>query len=681
MKKMIKLGLFAGIIAFGCASAVASDSYATFPGQNGAIVLSSTRETPHDYEIFSMNPDGSNPIRISNHAGNDYAPVWSPDGTKIVFYTYGRNANYNEIFTMNPDGTNQVNLTPGQVSVTPSWSPDGTKIVYASQTAGNLDIFVMNADGSSQTRLTTATGSDIWPVWSPDGTKIAFRSARDGKNEVYIMDANGSNQTRLTNNGVGIHSADPDFSPDGTKLLFTSNMSGNYQLYTMDLNGSNMQQVGVLPTPHNTYSPFARWSPDGTKILFSSYAGMAGGSPFYRAYVMNANGSNLTAVTESDQSSDSGPSWQPLSYTYTPTVPATAPSLLTFTSLGALPSANNEPSRLGKRISDLLVYNNKIYPAFGDATDNYGPVDLELYDLSTRIYTGPLLTLQTESLSPFKALSSGIYAPTYDPIGAGPAGYARSNDNGASWVTNLPITGRHLLDIQEYNGDLFAAGAQGSAGIIWRSTDDGATWSVSLSQTSPYSTNVRFYWMLEMNGLLYAQASIPDSPVQVFNGTSWSAATTNPVSYYWQRPILFKNKIISQLNGMSSYDGTTVSVVSNFSGIVRDFYVDGDYLYVLRDNNSVVRTTDLLSWESLGSVPTGAYSLAIYNDRLYIGAYGALIYESSLISTALASQSANNGILAPTGVNSYHTLALAAVTIIAAVISLITVIEHRRRIV
>jgi Tol biopolymer transport system component len=158
-------------------------------------------------EIYVMNADGTAVTRLTNLAGNDRDPKWSPDGTKIMFEQGAFAAT--EIYVMNSDGTNLVNLTNNPaVERTPDWSPDGTKIAFASNRDGNHEIYVMNANGSGQTRLTNSAFADDHPVWSPDGAKIAFESNRDGNYEIYVMDPDGSGQTRLTN------SAGDDTQPD-----------------------------------------------------------------------------------------------------------------------------------------------------------------------------------------------------------------------------------------------------------------------------------------------------------------------------------------------------------------------------------------------------------------------------------------------------------------------------------
>src|SRR5262245_43609251 len=124
----MRVPLFSLVLVLGALS-LAGSARATFPGQNGKIALSGN--ATGDYEIYSINPDGTGLTDISNAPGfNDFWPAWSPDGRQIAF----------------------VSVPPG----------------------GNFDIYVMNADGSGRHRLTDNPATDNFPSWSPDGTKVVF---------------------------------------------------------------------------------------------------------------------------------------------------------------------------------------------------------------------------------------------------------------------------------------------------------------------------------------------------------------------------------------------------------------------------------------------------------------------------------------------------------------------------
>jgi TolB protein len=230
---------------------------------DGSKIVFYSRRDGND-EIYVMNADGTNQTRLTTDPAVDIDPTWSPDGTKIAFTSW-RDGNY-EIYVMNADGTNQTRLTTDPAGERlPAWSPDGTKIAFISNRAGNnIDIYVMNADGTNQTRLTTDPAWDVSPTWSPDGTKIAFTSWRDGNGEIYVMNADGTNQTRLTTDPAW--DVSPAWSPDGSKIVFHSNRDGNDEIYVMNADGTG--QTRLTNNPANDALP--AWSPDGTKIAFSS---------------------------------------------------------------------------------------------------------------------------------------------------------------------------------------------------------------------------------------------------------------------------------------------------------------------------------------------------------------------------------------------------------------------------
>lgn len=265
-----------------------------FPGANGRIYFVSDKFG--NAEIFSMNPDGSDEMRLTNNGATDLYASVSADGKKVVFAS-NRTGNY-QIYTMNSDGSNQVRLTNHSADdFRPAWSPDGTKIVFDSDrdfapgSDGPSEIYVMNADGSGQTKISSTGGhGGLQKQWSPDGTRIAFTSDRSGNFEIYTMNPDGSNVVNLTNNAA--IDGGPTWSPDGSQIAFYSDrdgdyLNGGYQIYQMNWNGGGVTRL----TFGATGDTYPVWSPDGSKILFTTHRH---GSPMM--YYLPSGGGSQTAL-------------------------------------------------------------------------------------------------------------------------------------------------------------------------------------------------------------------------------------------------------------------------------------------------------------------------------------------------------------------------------------------------
>src|SRR5439155_12091092 len=115
-----------------------------------------------------------------------------PAAGQIAFWSDRDHGAIGEIYVMNADGSGQVNLTNNPVDdAYPVWSPDGSKIAFYTARDGNYEVYVMNADGSGQVNLTNNAAADYYPAWSPDGSKILLDSGRNGGGypEIYDMNA------------------------------------------------------------------------------------------------------------------------------------------------------------------------------------------------------------------------------------------------------------------------------------------------------------------------------------------------------------------------------------------------------------------------------------------------------------------------------------------------------------
>lgn len=298
MKRRARLASLSLVAALALGTAPAPVD-AVVPGIPGKIIYSDYGSNGNQWEIYSMNADGSGKVNLSNDSADDWYPAVSPDGAHIAFETH-RDGN-GEIYVMDIDGSDQTRLTTTAANESqPTWSPDGTKIAYSKDPGGNWDVWVMNADGSSPMNLSNAASTDQRPDWSPGGTKIAFESDRDGNYEIYVMNADGSGPVRLTNNSAGDWG--PRWSPDGTRIAFSTERDGNMEIYTMNADGTSPVNL----TNSTAWDGAPAWSPGSSKMAFTSNRA-AGDMDVWK---MNADGSSPANVSASNAGGEDQPSWQ-----------------------------------------------------------------------------------------------------------------------------------------------------------------------------------------------------------------------------------------------------------------------------------------------------------------------------------------------------------------------------------
>jgi TolB protein len=182
--------------------------------------------------IYTINPDGSNPVMLIPNQALEECPRVSPDGRQLLFVS-ARDGNQ-EIYIADISGKNVRRLTHDPAPDThPSWSPDGKQIAFASARSGNWDIWIMRADGSQPRRLTDHPALDCWPVWSPDGRFLAFTSNRDGNYEIYLVRPDGTGFRNLTQSPAWEHFA--TWSPDSRQIGFVSTRCGGYDIYVLNV--------------------------------------------------------------------------------------------------------------------------------------------------------------------------------------------------------------------------------------------------------------------------------------------------------------------------------------------------------------------------------------------------------------------------------------------------------------
>ena len=94
------------------------------------ILFTSTRDGGQR-EVYIMNPDGSEQVRLTQHRAEDLEAVWSPTGEQILFVSDRGGAR--DLYLMDPDGSHvrrvfKFKIEPWRES--PTWSPDGKQFAY-----------------------------------------------------------------------------------------------------------------------------------------------------------------------------------------------------------------------------------------------------------------------------------------------------------------------------------------------------------------------------------------------------------------------------------------------------------------------------------------------------------------------------------------------------------------------
>jgi len=264
---------------------------ATLRGQGapGSVAFFSARDGNN--EIYLMDPDGQNPMRVTDNPFSDVDPDISTNGRDIAF-TSNRGGS-NDIYVIDSAGGVPVNLTQNAANDGwARWAPDGHSIVFHSNRSGNFELYAMNADGGNVIRLTDYPGVDQFPEWSPNGQEIVFRRDTD----IYVLHVRTGQARRLTDAPPLNQMA--SWSPNGKQIAFMSSRAGYISVFVMNADGS--QQMNLTPKDpgdldSDWISRAPSWSANGRQIYFMSSRPSTGLDT--EIFVVNSDGTGTTRIT------------------------------------------------------------------------------------------------------------------------------------------------------------------------------------------------------------------------------------------------------------------------------------------------------------------------------------------------------------------------------------------------
>jgi Tol biopolymer transport system component len=276
------------------------------------IAFESKRGEHGDYEIVVMRPDGSRQTNLTRSWADDLAPAWSPSGRQIAFVSlrdtltgkWGleNGSIYGLVFDPATAAAGEVwRVTDGAgADGWPTWSPDGKRIAFHSDRSGNWDIWIVGVDGSGLVQLTTDPANDRYPNWSAGG-KIAFTSNRGGNEDIWVLDVDQALRRGDDAAAVNLTQAPKRdryaiWSPDGRRLTFNTNRDGDFEVYVMNADGS--QPRNLSRSPESTEG-LADWSPDARRLVF--YSDRGGNKEVYILDLATLSWTNISNHEASDE--------------------------------------------------------------------------------------------------------------------------------------------------------------------------------------------------------------------------------------------------------------------------------------------------------------------------------------------------------------------------------------------
>jgi serine/threonine protein kinase/WD40 repeat protein len=178
------------------------------------------------------------PERLIASTARDVFPQYSPDGSRLAFYS--DRSGISQIYVSDPEGrqAQQITFVKQGQAASPHWSPDGRTLAIDSNQTGVSEVYTVSSSGGAMKQLTEGPLANFGAIWSRDGHSMYFTSKRSGRSEIWKMPDGGGPATQITHNG----GAGAVESFDG-KTLYFGKENGAGSIWKMPVAGGPEEQL------------------------------------------------------------------------------------------------------------------------------------------------------------------------------------------------------------------------------------------------------------------------------------------------------------------------------------------------------------------------------------------------------------------------------------------------------
>jgi eukaryotic-like serine/threonine-protein kinase len=256
----------AGRVGKGLGSAVVSRRRNFSVSDNGVLVFDPLPNRQRNHLVWMDR--GGRKISSLEEASNATTLRLSPDDKRFMVTRFDSGVSGSDLWLSDVTGANVTRFTfDPALDHYPVWSPDGSRVVWSSSREGAYDLYQKAASGAGQDEILLKSEYYKFPSdWSRDGRFIIYRHVDPKtKYDVWVLPTGplAGDQKPFPFLQSEANESAAVLSPDGRWLAYTSDESGRYEVYVQSFpGGGGKRQVSTAG------GIGAHWRGDGRELYY-----------------------------------------------------------------------------------------------------------------------------------------------------------------------------------------------------------------------------------------------------------------------------------------------------------------------------------------------------------------------------------------------------------------------------